>query len=336
MKLLFELSKEHTTLPRAEILSALDAERSISTIIHSTEDVLVVDVPSQKTIIQRLAERLALSFIIDEFLFSCPATLDDIVRYAKKYPLPAEGSIAIRCNNRSSTISSEDLIDKLGDVYTKNRLVDLRTPDIELRAILAEDTIYVGLKKTSINTRQFQQRRGHLRPFLSPITLHPKIARALVNLSIVKKQETLLDPFCGTGGILLEAGLLGVRVFGSDIEEKMIEGCRKNLDFYQIKNFQLFCTDIAAVSQHISSVDAVVTDFPYARATTTKGEHLTQLYRRAFQTIAQVLKDNGCAVIGLSNEAIRCIGEEYLSLIATYPVRSHRSLTRYFVVYKKS
>ena len=336
MKLLFELSKEHTTLPRAEILATLDAERTISTIIHSTEDVLVVNVPSHQTIIQRLTERLAFCFIINEFLFSCPATLDDIIRYAKKYPLPAEGSIAIRCNNRSSSISSEDIIDKLGEVYTKNRIVNLRTPDIEIRAVLAEDTIYIGLKKISINTHQFQQRRGHLRPFLSPVTLHPKIARALVNLSLVKKQEALLDPFCGTGGILLEAGLLGIQVFGSDIEKKMIEGCRKNLEFYQIKNFQLFCSDISDISRHVSSVDAVVTDFPYARAATTKGEHLTQLYSRAFQTIAQVLKEKRRAVIGLSNEDIRCIGEEYLSLIATYPVKSHRSLTRYFVVYKKS
>lgn len=336
MELMFELSKEHTTLPRAEILAALDAEGSLFRVVHSSEDVLVVDVPANKTIIQRLAQRLAFSFVIDEFLFSCPATLNDLLEHAQKHPLQQDGSIAIRCHKRSKLISSEHLIDRLGDVYTKNRLVNLTNPDIELRAVLAKDTIYIGLKKISLDTSQYQQRRGHLRPYLSPVTLHPKIARALVNLSIVKRQGTLLDPFCGTGGILLEAGLLGVHVVGSDVEKKMIEGCRKNLEWYHLKNFQLYCADIAEITRFVPSVDAVVTDFPYARATTTKGERLTQLYSRAFETISQVLKENGRAVVGLSNKEIRCIGEDFLSVVETYALRSHRSLTRYFVVYKKS
>ena len=105
--------------------------------------------------------------------------------------------------------------------------------------------------------------------------------------------------------------------------------------FYHLENFQLYCTDIGEIPRYISSVDAIATDFPYARATTTKGEQLTQLYTRAFETIAQVLKKNRYAVIGLSNEAIRAIGEQYLSVVDTYPVKSHRSLTRYFVVYKR-
>ena len=92
----------------------------------------------------------------------------------------------------------------------------------------------------------------------------------------------MLDPFCGTGGILLEAGLIGIHIIGSDIEQKMIDGCQKNLEFYHLKNFQLFCADIGDISQYVSSVDAIVTDFPYARATTTKGEQLTKLYNRAF------------------------------------------------------
>jgi tRNA (guanine10-N2)-dimethyltransferase len=269
-------------------------------------------------------------------LFSCPATLNDIVRCAEKHPLMKAGSIAIRCRNRSSLIQSQKLIDCIGDIYTKNRLVNLTHPEIELRAVVTDDIAYIGIKKATLDTSHFQKRRGHFRPFLLPITLHPKIARSLVNLSAIKKHETLLDPFCGTGGILLEAGLLGIHVIGSDIEKKMIDGCRKNLEFYHLKNFTLFCADIADVSKHVRSVDAVVTDFPYARATTTKGEQLKQLYNRAFMNISQILKKNRRAVIGLSNEEILSVGKNYLTVLEKYPIISHRSLTRYFIVYENS
>ena len=334
MQLLFELSKEHTTLPAAEAIASMNAEELKTKIISSTEDILLVETQTNNTTINRISQRLAYSHVIDELLFSCPATMDILLRNARNHPITAEGSIAIRCKNRSKHIDSELVIDQLGDVYTKDRPVNLTKPDIELRAVITENTAYLGIKKAAINTSHFQQRRGHLRPFLSPITLHPKIARAMVNLTQVKKQQTLLDPFCGTGGILIEAGLLGVKVIGSDIEQKMIDGSRKNLDFYQIKKYHLFCTDIAKIIRYTPSVDAIATDFPYARSTTTKGEKLSTLYHRAFETIADVLKKEKYAVIGVSNQEIRTIGEQYLSLIGTYAIKSHRSLTRYFVVYK--
>jgi tRNA (guanine10-N2)-dimethyltransferase len=220
-------------------------------------------------------------------------------------------------------------------VYTKNRKVNLTNPDIELRSLITQKTAYVGIKKAEINTSHFQQRRGHLRPFLSPITLHPKIARALVNLSSVKRNEVLLDPFCGTGGILLEAGLLGVQIIGSDIEQKMIDGCKKTLDFYDIKNYTLSRMDIGMIHQSSSLIDAVATDFPYGKSTTTKGEDITKLYDRAFAAIASVLKKDGKAVIGLSEKSMISLGERHLSLFGVHEFRVHRSLTRYFVVYKK-
>ena len=80
------------------------------------------------------------------------------------------------------------------------------------------------MKKTEIDRTCFEERKVQHRPFFSPISLHPKLARVLVNISAIKRDETLLDPFCGTGGILIEAGLIGAKVIGSDIEEKMIEG----------------------------------------------------------------------------------------------------------------
>ena len=186
-----------------------------------------------------------------------------------------------------------------------------------------------------MNRSYFENRKAQHRPFFSPISLHPKLARVMVNLSAIKKGETLLDPFCGTGGILIEAGLIGAKVIGSDIEKKKTDGCKKNLDFYDIKEYELFCSDIGDIDKHAAEVDSVVTDFPYGKATTTKGEDICRLYERAFENISCVLKENGRAVIGLSNKDMLSLGEKYFSLVEKHGFRAHRSLTRYFAVFHK-
>ena len=157
----------------------------------------------------------------------------------------------------------------------------------------------------------------------------------MVNLSSIKKNDVLLDPFCGTGGILIEAGLIGIKVVGSDIEDKMVKGCRENLDFYNIKNCELFSSDIGNISSHISKVDAVVTDLPYGKSTTTKGEDICKLYERSFKSISHVLRKGSRAVIGLSNKDMLSLGDQYLSLIEKHDFRAHSSLTRFFAVYQK-
>jgi tRNA (guanine10-N2)-dimethyltransferase len=157
----------------------------------------------------------------------------------------------------------------------------------------------------------------------------------LVNLSCITKDKLLLDPFCGTGGILIEAGLIGVKVIGSDIEEKMIDGCKKTLDYYDIKNYKLFKSDIGKINNLVDSVDAIVTDMPYGKSTTTKGEKMCDLYDRAFEHISKVLKKNCRAVIGIYKKDLISIGKKYMKLEEIHELRAHRSLTRFFVVYKK-
>jgi len=335
MKLLFELSKEHKTLPIDEVLSSLRAENIVYHIIESNKDALVIksDVNSEK--ISSLAKRLSSTFYVDELIFSCSNSIDRIKKCAVENKIDEKGSISIKYRNRSNSIDSQPIVRTLAEIYTKNRTVNLIKPDLEVRALITDTKVYVGLKISEVGRSQFDKRRVQYRPFFSPISLHPKLARALVNLSCIKQNQTLLDPFCGTGGILLEAGLIGAKVIGSDIEEKMIDGCKRTLDFYNVKNYELFCSDVGNIKKYIHSVDAIVTDLPYGKSTTTKGENLNQLYKRAFESISNVLKKKKVAVIGLSNKDIISAGEKYFSLIKKHEFRVHGSLTRYFAVYQK-
>jgi len=45
--------------------------------------------------------------------------------------------------------------------------------------------------------------------------------------------QTVLDPFCGTGVVLQEAHLMGYDVFGTDLEPRMIEYTRDNLNWLE-------------------------------------------------------------------------------------------------------
>ena len=61
------------------------------------------------------------------------------------------------------------------------------------------------------------------------LAISPRLARILINLSQTKKNEILLDPFCGIGVILGEALLKGINTIGVDIDKSATENARKNM-----------------------------------------------------------------------------------------------------------
>jgi tRNA G10 N-methylase Trm11 len=109
-------------------------------------------------------------------------------------------------------------------------------------------------------------KRDRLKPFADGRKgmLPPKIARIMVNLALgkkYKKDNLLLDPFCGSGNILMEAGTLGLSLLGTDIDTKQLEGTRKNLNWMKTKNFKLFKLDATQVSKNLKTkIDFIVTE----------------------------------------------------------------------------
>ncbi len=62
--------------------------------------------------------------------------------------------------------------------------------------------------------------------------LPPKLAQILINLcGPLKLNSVVLDPFCGTGVVLQEAFIMGYVPYGTDIEPRMVEYSKKNLDW---------------------------------------------------------------------------------------------------------
>ncbi|MBR0479683.1 hypothetical protein IJJ49_00200 [Candidatus Saccharibacteria bacterium] len=69
--------------------------------------------------------------------------------------------------------------------------------------------------------------------------LPPKLAQILINLcGPLKENSLILDPFCGTGVVPQEALLMGYSAYGTDINERMVEYSRRNLEFLQSEKFR--------------------------------------------------------------------------------------------------
>ena len=61
--------------------------------------------------------------------------------------------------------------------------------------------------------------------------LPPKLAQIMVNLAHPPAGGRVLDPFCGTGVILQEAALMGYKVYGTDLTDKMIDYSKVNIEW---------------------------------------------------------------------------------------------------------
>ena len=334
MKVVFELSGEHPSLPPSEILHCLRSEGIENTYLDVFGSFLLTDIKNERGL-EQISKRLSLTHFINMYLFSANPSLNDLLDRARDIDVCIEGSFRIRCENRSNQrLKSTHLERKLGEIYAVNYKVDLENPDTEIRLLLSDEVWFVGKRLFQIDRKQYEKRKANYRPFFLPISMHPRLARCMVNLSEVKAGEKLLDPFCGTGGMLIEAGLIGAKVAGSDIKGWIVNGCKQNLEHYGIREYELENIDVGEIGI-FGKVDAVVTDFPYGRASTTNREPVEKLYRRAFSSISDVLRSGKRLVCAVPSVDLAKIGCEYMNLVEIHPLRVHGNLTRYICIFTK-
>lgn len=142
--------------------------------------------------------------------------------------------------------------------------------------------------------------------------LPPKLCKIMINISDSKKEDIILDPFCGSGSIIQELILLGYKnIIGSDISNKAIEDTKKNLNWLkeniEIKiNPKIENKDVKELDFDKESIDSIITE-PYlgpndfnpknTREILGIKKDLENLYLEAFKNFKKVLKTNGNVII---------------------------------------
>jgi tRNA (guanine10-N2)-dimethyltransferase len=319
MKLLFELSGENPTLPFAEL-------ECIGKVIDHRLQVAVVDVHEPKE-----AQRLAMTQVISEYLGECEATITAFQKLLKDLGIETHESFAGRvkkvhggCVERN-TCSLREFERLIGTMISGP--VSLDRPAIVYRAILSEDKCYFGKVLFRIDRGIYDVRNPGKRTFFHPGVMMPRMARTLINLTCAHQDDLVLDPFSGTGGILIEAALLGMQPLGTDFDPMMVRGSRQN-----IIKADLMVADATCLPLRNHTMDAVVTDFPYGQSVCIKKSHsMENLYADALEEIHRVLKVGNRAVV-VTHKDISDIVPSTMTILQRHEQRVHKSLTRRVLV----
>ncbi|MFC7232206.1 TIGR01177 family methyltransferase [Saliphagus sp. GCM10025308] len=280
----------------------------------------------------------------------------------------------------SSGVSTTDAERELGSVLVDRGFdVDLENPDHVLRAVFSEgrlkseadgrgnllesvasdkvrernneagERVDESGERVSVcalgwlaaeSVRDFGSRAPTDKPFFQPGSMDPLLARAVANIAGAESGRTILDPMCGTGGVLVEAGLVGATVVGTDAQAKMVTGTRTNLAHF-LDREDPSPTGVPRGSWHVArgdgtrlplrdgAADAVVFDAPYGRQSKIETHRLADLVSGA---LAESRRVADRAVVVADRSWAKEAREAGWTLEAAFERRVHRSLTRYVLV----
>jgi tRNA G10 N-methylase Trm11 len=120
-------------------------------------------------------------------------------------------------------------------------------------------------KSTIQNNLEFQNLNLDIVPHFDGIP--PEAAISDLEFCASNLRPLVVDPFCGSGNILMEAVLLGCEVIGSDISEKAVEDTRANLIWlsqnskFKIQNLKFNLNSKLKIENFVFKADATSADF---------------------------------------------------------------------------
>jgi len=214
-----------------------------------------------------------------------------------------------------------------------NRIKNKQNPKVDLRN--AETKIEIFKIKNKMfccillweNKEDFESRKPHNRPSLHPTSMNPKLARCLVN---IVDSKTINDPFCGSGGILIESGLMKLKTTGYDIDQAMFNRAKTNLDFYKIKNYQLKIQDATKINKRMIGV---VTDLPYGKSSKLTDE-LNNLYKNFLNALKKYKKGRAIVCFPDFVDYKKLIKQSGLKIEKEFSYYLHKSLTKKIIIIK--
>ena len=338
MEIYLVLSRENITLPGSEVKSVLESEKIPYQIKNDLNGILIVKIPDNGQYIEILGKRLGYVHEIVEMLFETDIKnlYSEFGKFNWKDYIKGDYAIRVKKINFYEDIDSQKIERDLGRLVGVNldeARVNLKNPDTFIRITFTEGRILIGIRRIKIDKKHFHNIKPHKRPIYNPGSKSPKLARRMQTLSRRNERDLIVDPFCGTGGILIEAGIIGARVLGVDIDEKMVKGTIENLENCQITNYNIVQGDARYIELD-GLVDSIVTDPPYGISASTAGEESNKLYKDAIFNMQNLLKTNGYLCLATPHyvNVNQLIQDTKFKIKERHEIRMHKSLTRIITV----
>ncbi|MBT0158915.1 hypothetical protein G4O51_02905 [Candidatus Bathyarchaeota archaeon A05DMB-2] len=343
-KLFFLLSGENETLPAAELTAILEAENIDFQVKEKLDQVVRLEADLHS--VQAVHRRSAYTMMSAIELFTCPAEEAAITETAEQTDftdvLNAGESFEVRVRRIKEhaemlrTIPLEAKLGKLILRSTPNAKVNLKNPNKTFIGVITSNKLVFGVKQAEIQPKTFSERRPRKKPFFHPSAMPSKLARCMVNLARARTGELLLDPFCGTGSVMIEAAFIGCRVLGLDIQRHMIVGCRINLKHFGVDAEGLVIADSRKLP--FRGLSCLVTDPPYGRSASTMKSTTKQIVEGVLNS-AFTLLGEGQRICIASPKTLNIVqlgadlGYRHLESHFAYV---HRTLTREIAVFQKT
>lgn len=238
-------------------------------------------------------------------------------------PLPASPAFSVTVNfvgrrnystDEIKAAAAEGIRARYGWTYTTEE-----ESEINIRIFIEHEQAFVGMRlaRKPLHRRQYKQAD-------LPGSLKPTIAAAMLRVAGVLPGESVLDPFCGAGTILIEAALLGAEAYGGDNNLQALAAARDNAALASA-SIILEPWDARQLPLESRSVPLVVTNLPWGRQVAV-GTDISLFYRQVCAEIERVLTSNGRVVVLtnlphlLSFEQRRKIAQTEISLFGQLPV----------------
>lgn len=161
------------------------------------------------------------------------------------------------------------------------------------------------------------------RPYLSMSTTEPRFAFLVANLAQISDGSAVLDPVCGSGGLLLAAAARGaVQLLGIDANAEVLEGRRSpprsegmqlatggihaNFAALGLPSPKLVCGDALAADELVAegAFHAVLADLPYGRLERARLHGPKALAAGLVRLAARALRPGGRAVMAWPEDLV--------------------------------
>ena len=316
----------------AELIAVFGSKR----IEEYTQDHLLIH--AAKPVTQEVFNRLGGSIKVSQVLFEKAenelvdtitevilknSDIDSKITYAINIEPISQGSKKLLKNLLSNIKKSLKthkakvrFINKLGkdgaknieNIQSKKEILD-KENCIEINLLKKGSTYLVSHLVASQDIENYSK-RDYEKPKRDTVNgmLPPKLAQILINLSLNGqnslepqriKDITITDPFCGSGGVIMEALLMGFHAIGSDLNPKMISDTKENInwlrthyDIHKKQNCIAFTHDATqrfpkAKKQGIIATEGYLGEpmgrYPNEEAIHRNFSHIKKLYKDFFK-----------------------------------------------------
>ncbi len=242
------------------------------------------------------------------------------------------------------------IVDTFRDKMGERPNVNIKTPQVVFDLYIKENQVTISLNTSGAPLYQ----RGY-RTEVGEAPLNEVTAAALVRLSGWDRKSTFMDPFCGSGTILIEAALLAsgipsnidrqhyafknfigfdaalwekiqseaiktckgfdFDILGSDMDSNMMMMTKRNLRGLPIGRFVNVTTNSFQEVKKPSETGTIVCNPPYGER---MGEDIEDMYQELGDWFKNELKGWNCWVISSNEEGFKSIGLKPTTKVKLY------------------